>query len=470
MENGSADIVQAFENACRCLLSLSFGVDPAMARFCMLLALMMQLLTCRGTQQAMVPLTTVGLIFEEIAARRLPTRHSQPSLNCTWRLPDAPKTFYTPEWCVKQHPVMKMHVEKFLPAGGFTRVEKPGKALFIVTAGFFHQITRGIRLCQQQLVQGLPFHPDKWLDYAGLQRLGTRYPWTHAKDFLALTYALGNASACEEWTKSVQDQYQHGPSAPQTRNAPAWVLKKARGHLGKNIKFLPWDFVKKRNISKICEQHRGYVVQQMIHSTTVFRGGSVFSLRVHFLVTSFSPMKAVWQKRRAAYQFFAERPGHGSATDGGKYVTNQQARIGDLDAYTGVAATAFDQLKAGMWEECIAPQLKVALVAYMLYMQLTLSERPPNLFNLFGCDFLVEKSFRVRFLECNKYPAYTPVFGDLFDEVYPFVLQEAVHRSSQPGSMPRTLQQNFEVLLDETTRYVFTSPEPHARCSVPHTG
>ena len=50
--------------------------------------------------------------------------------------------------------------------------------------------------------------------------------------------------------------------------------------------------------------------------------------------------------------------------------------------------------------------------------------------------------------------------------MYTIVFSDAVHRSSQTGDMPRTFQQNYEVLLDEATGYVFTSPEPHARCSV----
>ena len=350
------------------------------------------------------------------------------SRNCTWRLQEAPKTFYASERSMNVSQVMKQHVQEFLPAEGFTRVEDHTRALFIMTGGQFRPVTRGPRLCRQQLVQGMPFEPDKWLDYAALQRLGTRCPWTHVKEFLPLTYALGQAGSCEAWSETVADQYKHGPSAPQNRKTPAWVLKNPRSHLGRSIKFLSWDFAKTRNITKICERHRGYIVQQMIHSTTAFRGGSVFSLRVYFLVTSFSPMKVVWHKTRAAFQLFADRPGEGNITNEGKYLTNLHARakakgsktvVGlDLREYTGVAATAFDELQAGMWEECIVPQLKVALVAYVLHMLLTPSQRASNLFNLFGCDFLVDESFKVRFLESNKWPGCAHILPSLERHVY----------------------------------------------------
>ena len=142
----------------------------------------------------------------------------------------------------------------------------------------------------------------------------------------------------------------------------------------------------------------------------------------------------------------------------------------DVEAYTAVAATQFDRLRAGLWGECIAPQLKVALAAYALHLLLALPSRAAGLFNLFGCEFLVEESLRVRFLECNKWPGYVPAFGDLFADVYPFVLRDAARRAGHAGGVPRALQDKFEVLLYKATGYVFTSPEPRARCSALHPG
>ena len=79
-------------------------------------------------------------------------------------------------------------------------------------------------------------------------------------------------------------------------------------------------------MTEFCDKQRRYIAQQMVHSTIAFRGGSVFSLRVFFHMTSSSPMKVVWHKTRAAYQLFANRPGDGRLSVEQQYVTNQHAR------------------------------------------------------------------------------------------------------------------------------------------------
>ena len=91
------------------------------------------------------------------------------------------------------------------------------------------------------------------------------------------------------------------PPAPQHVSSgsfatAAWVLKAPMAHFGKGVHFLRWDFAKERDVAQVCEQHRGWIVQQMVHSMTAFRGGSTFSFRVLALVVSASPLKVVWSK------------------------------------------------------------------------------------------------------------------------------------------------------------------------------
>ena len=195
----------------------------------------------------------------------------------------------------------------------------------------------------------------------------------------------------------------------------------------------------------------------------------MFSLRVLALVTFFGELKVMWSKTAAAYQMFANPPGNSTGL-AARYLTNTAARVlapgeqtGD---YTAHAAPEFDRLKAGMWEDCIAPQLKVALVAHMLGL---LSE-PRNFtqypwYENLGCDFLIDENFKAHFLECNCWAGCADgKKHHLFQDMYRIVFDEAVRHSEKPGQ-PGSAPKGYEVLLDVAARYAFRSPSLPQHCS-----
>ena len=209
----------------------------------------------------------------------------------------------------------------------------------------------------------MPFHSHKLKDFRSLQRLGARYPWTHANTVYPQVWDLSTTEGCREWGAAARALCRRHTRDPP-RHPKAWVLKDPAGSEGKQVQFLRWDVAEKGNTSSICQRYNGWIVQQMVHSTRVFRGGSVFAIRGFFIMPTLSPAMLLWSRQGGAWMFFADRPGQAGRGDE-QYLTNLDIRQGGEAAYAQFTAHApqeFNRLKAGMWEECFAPQLKVAAV------------------------------------------------------------------------------------------------------------
>ena len=403
----------------------------------------------------------VAKTFERLAANT----SEVPLLDCKWTLQNAPNTFYVPYWLVNTSITIRTQVLTHLPAAGYTRVWRPSAALWLLTGLRYNKVFKTLRVCRQQLVGGGRHSGHKLHDLWGLRKLASQHPWTQASDMYPPTFAIGRQSDCERWRRRVEEQLRQG-SPLRHPDAPAWVLKAPSAHYGAGIRFLPWDFAKGRDVAQICEQHRGWVVQQMVHSATVFRGGSAFSLRVMALMASAAPLKVVWSRARAAHLMFATPPANSTGVDA-RYLTNSHARPDpdNWEEYIALAAPAFDGLRRGLWEDCIAPQLKIAIVAYMLHMLSALRVREPNNFNNFGCDFLVDEDLRAHFLECNEQPGVSSTrYVEVHREVYPVVLHEVRRRSGAGAAPAPDVLRGYEVVLDEETGYAFTSPRVPRAC------
>ena len=404
----------------------------------------------------------VAKAFKELAAGATDV----PLPDCKWTLQNAPKTFYAPQKILNGSETLRLHASIHLPAAGYTRVKQATAALWIVTGIHYSKVIRTLKGCKQQFVAGARHWPNKKRDWVLLRRLGSKYPWTQANDLYPLTYELGSAPSCQEWGKRVDEQLRRGPPE-RNPDAPAWVLKAPNTHFGKGVRFLRWDFAKEQDVAQVCKQHRGWIVQQMVHSMTAFKGGSTFSFRVLALVVSASPLKVVWSKTRGSFQFFADAPANSTGVDS-RFLTNNHARPTGykFEDCTQLAAPAFHRWKAGSWEECIAPQLKIAIVAYMLSMLSVLRIRESNNFNNWGCDFLVDEDLRVHLLECNVFPtAANPLGFGVWQEVYPMVLHEALQRSGNGATPASDSLKDYEVLLDEAKGYAFTSPRIPPQCN-----
>ena len=396
--------------------------------------------------------------------------HSK-AASCNWTLPHAPKTFYIPPDQLKKSECAQAQLTRHMPAVGYRPVEDPAKALWVLTGAHFQAVSKTVQFCKQQLVQGLPFRDNKRWDAVGLRRLGTRHPWTQAHRLLPLTYDVGSAEGCAAWEEKMS-AWRNGP-APGDPDAPAWVLKRPHTHWGVGVRFLSWNAVGRiNNVSRFCEEERDGVVQEMVRSTTAFRGGSVFSLRVMALVTSLAPVKLIWSKTRAGWMLFADRPSANRTGLRAKYVTNSHARdrLENPEHYNHRAVPEFDRVRAGMWEDCIAPQLKVALVAYILHVLRLLRTRESNWFNHFGCDFLIDENFMPRLLECNQMPGCAHrKMASLYEDVYTLVWNDALRHNGVAGGRPFEASQDYEVLIDEAQGYAFTLSHPRPQhCSQKH--
>ena len=135
----------------------------------------------------------------------------------------------------------------------------------------------------------------------------------------------------------------------------------------------------------------------------------MFSLRAHALVTFMTEMKLMWSNRTGTFMLFANHP-NGTTGRSARYLTNGPARRlapgESLADFSTPAAPEFDCLGLGAWAKCIAPQLKVAIVAYMLSLLAQPTYVAQNLtkhrwFETIGCDFLIDEDFKAHFLECN---------------------------------------------------------------------
>ena len=131
-----------------------------------------------------------------------------------------------------------------------------------------------------------------------------------------------------------------------------WALKPVIGHQGKRIRFLFRGFNKPHGVEKICNQHINYIAQQVVWSTPVFRGGGVFSLRGHALLTFMSEMKLMWNNRTGTFILFAHGP-NGRIGHSARYLTNEHARRlapgESLADFSTPAACEFDRLGPGAW-------------------------------------------------------------------------------------------------------------------------
>ena len=409
--------------------------------------------------QAGAATTNSKLVGDALAEMAASIPRARPSRNCNWTLQNAPQTYYIPDgaqgtWCYKR---------LIFPAAGYSQVKNPAKALWILVGSVgFQQVTSTANVCRQQMVQGCPFFNAKGTAFLRVQQLGARYPWTQATHIYPPTYVLREERGCRDWQVAVRDLELRLGNSSHQRDRPVWVLKPVVGHNGQRIRFLSRGFNEASGISKICRQHPNYIAQQMVWSTPVFRGGSVFSLRVLGLLTFMSEMKLMWNNRTGAVIHFADRP-NDTIGQAARYVTNPHARRNLAPGQSGEdflipAVPEFDRLGPGAWTDCIAPQLKLALVAYVL----SLFTEPTNVtrkftkhrwYEMIGCDFLIDEGFKAHFLECNCGAGCTnKPHLHLFRGMYRFVLDEALRMSNQ-GPRAGTDVQGHEVLLDVAAGY-----------------
>ena len=116
---------------------------------------------------------------------------------------------------------------------------------------------------------------------------------------------------------------------------------------------------------------------------------------------------------------------------------------------------------------CIAPQLKVTIVANMLsllteptYVARNLTKQ--RLYETIGCDFLIDEGFKAHFLECNcLVGCRIKSKRHLFQGMYSLMSDEALQMSNQ-GPRAGSDLQGHKVLLDVAARCAYTGQRlPH---------
>ncbi|XP_026328451.1 tubulin glycylase 3A-like isoform X2 [Hyposmocoma kahamanoa] len=236
-----------------------------------------------------------------------------------------------------------------------------------------------------------------------------------------------------------------------------WIVKPTHCSRGRGIKLASKLNEITDMINRGCSK---YVVQKYIEDPLLIHE-TKFDIRQYYLITSTCPL-VIWMYRDCYLKFSSQKYNLGNFHESIHLTNNAvqkkykncnerhndlpQHNMWDLDTYKKYLNKIGKEL---VWDHLTYPAMKKAIVGIMLTYQDSLSPSK-NCFELYGCDFILDKDYRPWLIEINQGPDLNPT-TQVTAKICPEVIEDIIKVVIDYACNPRASTGKFECLYRTPT-------------------